>query len=415
MTEGDKLVLSAVARKTLGPILKAKVDWFSKDELELVDFVRDYHAKHGHLPEFEVLADEFGFEPDDIDNAPAEPNFYLEKLHRRFVYEHIALNVPKVLRGIKDDPYGARDRLRDILGAEGIILSDSRIVSHQESAFDRFDSYEERKGSGGVLHLSSGHPILDNVHGGYQKSDLITYAGRSGLGKTFWLCFLAIMAQDALPEDASDILFISNEMPVVELQERMDAIEFQLPYGPFMRGELSEAMELYYQRALAHYKSRIKFIQNVRTNNELEEYLRALDPSLCFLDGSYLMNKDKSLATWERVQYTTQGIKEIILSTHTPVINTTQLKRGAGKEANAYALDAQDEFAFGGSFIQDSDLALSMYQNTNMKFRGHVGMQFAKGRRVDSETKLLWRFSLGDMDFDVELDEGHDIDDTVEI
>jgi len=413
MTEGIKLALSCVLRENLTPMLRAKEEWLDKNELTYWHFIRNYHAKHGKAPNSHVMTTEFS--DVDFDEVPAEPNFYFDKLHRRFVYETLVLNVPKILRKAKTDPYDSYNRLRDVLSAEGISISDSRIVSHAENAFNRFDLYEDRKGSGGVLHLSAGHPVLDNVHGGYQKSDLITYAGRAGLGKTFWLCFLAILAQDALGKENNDILFVSNEMPVEELQERMDAIEFQLPYASFMRGELSAAMESFYQKALLTYKSRIRFIQNVRTNSELEEHLRSFDPSMCFIDGSYLMNKDQKSATWERVQYTTQGIKEIILSTGTPVINTTQLKRGSGKEANAYSLDAQEEFAFGGSFIQDSDLALTMFQNVNMRFRGHVGMQFAKGRRVNPDDQLIWRFSLADMDFDVMLEEGHDIDDSVDI
>lgn len=413
MTEGIKLALSCVERAELGYLLRTKTNWLSEEELEMYDFVRDYFTKHGHVPNSRVIETEF--KDIDFDEAPAEPKYYYEQVHKRYVYETIALNVPKVLRKVKSDPYDARKRLLDILTEEGIMLSESKLIGHDDNAFDRFDKYEERKGSGGVLHLSAGHPVLDAVHGGYQVSDLITYAGRSGLGKTFWLCFLAIMAQDALGKEHNDMLFVTNEMPIIELQERMDAIEFQLPYGDFMKGLLTPALERYYQKALLKYKSRIKFVQNVRTNAELEDIVRTMDPSMCFIDGTYLMNKQSGQATWERVQYTTQGIKEIILSTGTPTINTTQMKRGTGKEANTYSLDAQDDFAFGGSFIQDSDLAISMYQNPNMRFRNHVGLQFAKGRRVDPEARMIWKFDLFGMDFDVLLEEDIDIDETVEL
>jgi hypothetical protein len=60
----------------------------------------------------------------------------------------------------------------------------------------------------------------------------------------------------------------------------------------------------------------------------------------------------------------------------------------------------QDEFAFANSYSADSDIAFRMYADADMLFRQEVGMQIAKGRRIDATRIIVFLSNLTKMEFD---------------
>ena len=100
---------------------------------------------------------------------------------------------------------------------------------------------------------------------------------------------------------------------------------------------------------------------------------------------------------WEKIAYITRNLKRIAKSFKTPIINTTQLRRGSGKTGSKFALDGQDDFAYGSSFVQDSDIAIRMFQTADMKYNELVGLEVVKGRRAPAGTTLTFQNDLSNM------------------
>jgi len=414
MTDGIKLIVSSIRKKDISHITKIQEDWWDDLEFDIYRVVKNYYADYKKLPPLRVLSSEFPTVKFDFDEAAAEPKFYATKIFERHIYVSIAEVLPKISKTVRDDPRKALSDINKLIQRDTLRETNSKSTTQHESALDRFDKYEERKHSGGILYRSTGSKLMDELTYGYQVSDVWTFAARSGIGKTFLLIYLALLAEDALPDTDNEILFVTNEMPIEEINERSDAIRFGVPYGDLLGGNLTPFMEKKYHEGLKNMSeknSRIRMVQNVRSTEELDSLVAMYNPPIVYVDGSYLMNRHLKLATWERVESVTSDFKAIGLSSGKPIVNTTQLKRSSGKESSEFSLDAQEEFAFGGSFINDSDLAVSAYQNAQMKYRDEVGLQFAKGRRMDITRKFFWRFCLSDMlfdlyeqDFDIEED-----------
>jgi hypothetical protein len=199
-----------------------------------------------------------------------------------------------------------------------------------------------------------------------------------------------------LPDDAGDILFVSNEMPEDEIMERFDSVRFKLPYGKFLAGELDRGEMARYKRGLqklARNGSRIVFIYNCNTLEELETKIGLYKPSIVFLDGSYLMESQLNEG-WEKIVHITRNLKRMSKNHTTPIINTTQLKRGAGKANHGNNLDGQDEFAYGGSFLQDSDIAVRMFQDKHMIYDEQIGIDHVKGRRLPKGLDIRFELRL---------------------
>lgn len=178
-----------------------------------------------------------------------------------------------------------------------------------------------------------------------------------------------------------------------EIKERLDCIKFRLPYERFLKGSLTEREKNRYYRGLdglKKNKSKIRILYSCQTIDELTTYVGLYKPSAVFIDGSYLM-ESKMAEGWERIVYITRNLKQIAKNFKVPIINTTQLKRGSSKSGSKFSLDGQDDFAYSSSYSQDSDIAIRMFQDADMKFHDLIGCEVVKGRRVIGGTTLFFR------------------------
>lgn len=202
-----------------------------------------------------------------------------------------------------------------------------------------------------------------------------------------------------------DILFVSNEIGEDELKERFDCINFRLPYERFQKGELTEREKSRYYHGLDELKdapSALRIIYSCETIDELTTNIGLYNPCVIFVDGSYLMEPSIPEG-WEKITHITRNLKRLSKNNKVPIINTTQLRRGTGKGGSRDALSGQDDFAYSGSYVQDSDIAIRMFQDADMKFYDQIGCEIVKGRRVSPGTLFLFQNNLEKMDVSVKL------------
>lgn len=266
----------------------------------------------------------------------------------------------------------------------------------------------KRKQIKNVLHtgITVEKDIVDTYYGFTIDGDhLFCLSDFTVTHNTWILVYLAMMLENVLKErtalgdDFGDILFISNEMGEEEIKERIDCLRFRLPYGSFMKGTLTEREKGRYYRGLDSLKkdkSRIRIVYSCQTVDEISTYIGLYKPAAVFIDGSYLM-EGKMQEGWEKIAYITRNLKRIAKNSKTPIINTTQLKRGSSKSSSKVASDGMDDFAYGSSYTQDSDIAIRMFQDADMKFHDLVGCEIVKGRRVVTGTTLIFQNDLTNM------------------
>ena len=279
---------------------------------------------------------------------------------------------------------------------------------------DRIPTLLKRKVASGrkqiknVLHtgITLEKDIIDTYYGFTIDGDHLFCLGDFTVTHNTWLLTYmtyllekVLLEKEAMGETFGDILFISNEMGEEEIKERLDCIKFRLPYESFLKGTLTEREKGRYYRGLETLKkgrSKIRIVYSCQTIDELSTYMGLYQPSAVFIDGSYLM-EGKMQEGWEKIVYITRNLKRIAKNFKTPIINTTQLKRGSNKSGSKFALDGQDDFAYSSSYAQDSDIAIRMFQDADMKFHDLIGCEVVKGRRVVSGTTLVFQNDLNSM------------------
>ena len=235
---------------------------------------------------------------------------------------------------------------------------------------------------------------------------------------TFLMCYLALLCEKAMTNATyGDILFITNEVPAKEIIQRMDSIKYKLPYNDFIHGTLSGKKEIAYHKGLEKLsasKSVIQILENVTTIDALSAKVLLYQPAIVFLDGSYLLESSYKGDDWKKILYITRNLKQIAKDTGVPIINTTQLKRASGKSKKG-SFDAQDDFAYGNSYVQDSDAAFTGFIDADMQYRGDVGYQIAKGRRMSESEYPIFECPLHSMELNIKLNEDDEVAETEEV
>lgn len=403
MTVGEELLVSCLKRKDNKILSLIQRKWLDGAEVRQYKFIMDYYREHGEMMGVKTFCEKFKLDEDEVDSRPA---FYLNSLKERFIFASMSDNIPKILRGIKEDPREKLYELQSLVATLAVDAVESRDTLYSDDTDLRIKDYEERMKSLGVTYLSMGCEDMDKVFYGYRKQDVITIGGSSGAGKSWLMVYLTFLLEQVIREKEEvagetlgDILFITNEMGEDEIKERLDCIRFRLPYEGFMKGTLTEREKGRYYRGLSALKkerSKIRLIYSCQTIDELSTYLGLYQPSAVFVDGSYLM-EPKLPEGWEKITYITRNFKRLAKSFKVPIINTTQLRRSSGKGASKSASDGQADFAYSNSYVQDSDIAIRMFQDADMKFHDLIGCEVVKGRRVVSGTTLIFQNDLGNM------------------
>lgn len=403
MTAGEQLIVACLKRKDQKIISLIQRKWLDGAEVRQYKFVMDYYREHGELLGLKTFCDKFKLDASEVDSRPA---FYLNALKERFIFATMSDNIPKILRGIREDPREKLYELQSLIATLAVDAVESKDTLYSEDTDTRIKDYEERMKSLGVTYLSMGCNDMDSVFYGYRKQDLITFGGKAGQGKSWLLVYLTYLLEKVIKEKSEltgetfgDILFITNEMGEEEIKERIDCLKFRLPYERFLKGTLTEREKGRYYRGLENLKkdrSKIRIVYSCQTIDELATLMGLYQPSAVFIDGSYLM-EGKMQEGWEKIVYITRNLKRLAKNFKTPIINTTQLKRGTGKSGSKMASDGQDDFAYSGSYAQDSDIAIRMFQDVDMKFHDLVGCEVVKGRRVVSGTTLIFQNDLSNM------------------
>ena len=403
MTIGEQLLIACLKTRDSRTLSAINKKWLDGVELKQHKFILDYYKEFGEHVGIRTFCREFKVSSSEVDAKPAH---YLTKLQERYIFATISEEVPRLLKGVRDEPRKRLSDLQELVSSLSGDTTGSRDTLYSENTEKRKTEYEDREKTGGVVYLSMGQDDLDSVFFGYRREDLITIGGKSGQGKTWCIVFLALELERVVlakeketGETYGDILFVTNEMSDDEIKERMDCIRFSLPFERFNGGSLTSREKKRYYAGLEGVEktpSKIRIVPSCQSIDELTTLLGIYQPSAVFLDGSYLM-ESRQTEGWEKIAYITRNLKRIAKSFKTPIINTTQLRRGSGKTGSKFALDGQDDFAYGSSFVQDSDIAIRMFQTADMKYNELVGLEVVKGRRAPAGTTLTFQNDLTNM------------------
>jgi len=237
-----------------------------------------------------------------------------------------------------------------------------------KDAWDKFEylsaNRDERRG------VPSGFTGLDNLLGGFQKSDLIILAARPGMGKTTFA--LDIARNSALQHNAAVGIF-SLEMSSQQLVERMLASESGVDSWNLRNGRLKDDHEYTaLQEAMAKLDSAPIYIVDEPALNivKMRSAARRLKNEhgldMIIVDYLQLMSPTATKSSDSMVQQVTEisrSLKILARELHVPVIALSQLSRAVEQRGGKPRLsDLRDS----GSIEQDADIVMFIHREDKM-------------------------------------------------
>ncbi len=341
MSDGLKLLSSAISNGAGQTLLGLSADLFVQDELVAYEFVRGYFRSYRTLQGADTVRQETNVRL-PIANEPIA--FYVDQLYQRQEYNLIR------------DQFGAlRDALsnRNVQDARGRIATMARIVRGterrgravmriDEAAQAAFREMELTRGYGGVTGVTSGWEGMDQITGGYQPADVITIVGRPSLGKTYVL----LKQADAAHQSGENVLFVTTEMGMSSIARRHASVRMGVNPTLLKRNEISthvmRRIQNMYREMMGADRFNIFSVGMGAKVNSIEALIHEYGPSVVYIDGAYLLRPtdgSKTMNRTERITAVFDELKALNLDVELPIVVTSQFNRMAGKGGKEGSLE----------------------------------------------------------------------------
>lgn len=224
---------------------------------------------------------------------------------------------------------------------------------------DAYERAERADKDEAYLGISTGFKDLDDLLGGFQKSDLVILAARPSVGKT--ALALDMMRHAALVEGKT-VAFFSLEMSKTQIMDRLLGMQSGIPFWEIRTGRLSDKKFMKLADTMGELADGNIFIDDqagqhinaLRTKARRLALERGLD--IIFVDYLQLMHGNSKESRTLEVGEISQGLKNIAKELEIPVVGLSQLSRAI--EQRQSRRPQLSDLRESGSIEQDADVVL---------------------------------------------------------
>jgi len=224
---------------------------------------------------------------------------------------------------------------------------------------DAYERAERADKDEAYLGISTGFKDLDDLLGGFQKSDLIILAARPSVGKT--ALALDMMRHAALVEGKT-VAFFSLEMSKTQIMDRLLGMQSGIPFWEIRTGRLSDKKFVKLANTMGELAEGNIYIDDqagqhinaLRTKARRLALERGLD--IIFVDYLQLMHGNSKESRTLEVGEISQGLKNIAKELDIPVVGLSQLSRAI--EQRQSRRPQLSDLRESGSIEQDADVVM---------------------------------------------------------
>lgn len=215
-----------------------------------------------------------------------------------------------------------------------------------------------------VQGLPTGFRDLDTLLGGLQRSDLLIFAGRPGMGKTSFLLSVALNAAKV----GARIAIFTMEMGADQIVQRFVAMETGINTQRLRTGQLNSQEYSKFVHAAGQLNDLPIFIDDtpsltpvqMRTKCRRVQHEYGLD--LVILDYLQLMNGGGTFENnrVQEISYISRSLKELARELNVPVFSAAQLSRAVEQRQDKHP--QLSDLRESGSLEQDADIVAFLYR-----------------------------------------------------
>lgn len=235
----------------------------------------------------------------------------------------------------------------------------TNFIHIKELLKDAYERAERADNEEAYLGISTGFKDLDDLLGGFQKSDLIILAARPSVGKTS----LALdMLRHAALVEKKKVGFFSLEMSKTQIVDRLLGMQSGVPFWDMRTGKLTDAQFVKLADTMGELSESDIFIDDKAGQhiNEIRTKARrlALEQGLdiIFVDYLQLMHGSSKESRTIEVTEISQGLKNLAKELDIPVVALSQLNRAI--EQRQGRRPQLSDLRESGSIEQDADVVM---------------------------------------------------------
>lgn len=217
--------------------------------------------------------------------------------------------------------------------------------------------------TGELSGINTGFTKLNDLTGGWQKSDLLILAGRPGMGKTSLALNMAVSALIS----GAPVLVFSLEMSKLQLYARICSQITNIPLYKFLKEKMDAQEKALFDRDTADFWTKPLYIEDkggVDLNfikMKARKLVREKGIKLIAIDYLQLIDKGKTnKSTNDEIGVITGGLKGLAKELDIPIIALSQLTREVEKTPDKRP--SLHHLRDGGSIEQDADMVMFIYR-----------------------------------------------------
>jgi len=235
----------------------------------------------------------------------------------------------------------------------------SNFVHIKDLLKEAYERAERADNDEAYLGISTGFKDLDELLGGFQKSDLIIIAARPSVGKTS----LALdMMRHAAMVEKKTVVFFSLEMSQTQIMDRLIGMQSGIPFWEIRTGRLTDKKLMKLADTMGEFGDTNIYIDDqagqhinsIRTKARRLKLEHGLD--IIFVDYLQLMHGSSTESRTLEVSEISQGLKNIAKELNVPVIALSQLNRAV--EQRQGRRPQLSDLRESGSIEQDADVVM---------------------------------------------------------
>ncbi len=215
------------------------------------------------------------------------------------------------------------------------------------------------------LGLPSGFKDLDQLLGGFQKSDLLVFAGRPGMGKTSFMLSVALNAARI----GGRIAIFTMEMGVEQMVQRIISMETGINMQKLRLAQLNPREAALFTEVVGRIGHFPIFIDDtpalspmqVRTKARRLAHEHGID--MIMLDYMQLMNAGDAYKNnrVQEISYISRSLKELARDLNVPVFSAAQLSRAVEQRQDKRPV--LSDLRESGGIEQDADAVMFLYRD----------------------------------------------------
>lgn len=373
-------------------------DLFKANETDVYKFVRDFVKKFGKLPTPETIQAHTG---EELVSHKEPSAYYMELMQIRHIQYELKNGMKKAADLLMPGNLDAEQALKVITKKcmQLIAHKYQKQVADVRHAWDLIKADYASKWKALDDHgLQFGWPTLDNMTGGLIRGDMISFVGRPASGKTWQMLHgalygwnragIAELAAKAKSEPVPEIpeqsrLFVSMEMQVLPIMQRIAAMQSHLPASMVKHSTLSTASKTKLRDSLLEvqgYSAPFYVVDGnlAATVEDICVLARQLKPAAIFIDGAYLVKHPTERDRYRRVAENAELMKKE-LTPFAPTAVSWQFAKTAAKKKKGEQVGLED-IGYSDAIAQVSSLVLGIFEEESLETAKHRKIEVLKGR-----------------------------------